>query len=153
MQGKSIKEIQVGDTASFTKTISESDVYSFAGITGDMNPMHVNECYAKGTKFGKRIAHGILVIGLISNVLGNQLPGPGGIYVKQSYTFLNPTFIGDTITANVEVIDKDESKNRVWLRTYCVNQDGILVVDGKAELMAPLGSEIKIKPHGMKKVM
>lgn len=137
MLGKSIEEMNIGDTASFTKTVSEYDVYSFAGITGDFNPAHINTLYASETSFGKRIAHGILSIGFISNVLGTQLPGPGTIYIRQVCDFRKPVFLGDTITATVEVTKKDEAKNRVWLRTYCTNQNGELVVDGEAVMMPP----------------
>jgi len=137
MIGKSIQELNVGDKADFTKTVTEYDVYSFAGITGDFNPAHINTEYASGTSFGKRIAHGILSIGFISNVLGTQLPGPGVIYIRQVCDFRKPVFIGDTITAIVEVTKKDEAKNRVWLRTYCTNQKDELVVDGEAVMMPP----------------
>lgn len=135
MQGKTINQISIGDNASFSKTVSESDVYNFAGVTGDMNPVHINQQYALQTVFGKRIAHGIMALGFISNVLGTQLPGPGVIYVEQTAKFLKPTAIGDTITATVEVIKIDEEKNRVWLYTYCTNQDSEIVVEGEAMMM------------------
>jgi len=135
VQGKTVQEIQIGDTAQFSKTISESDVYSFAGVTGDMNPVHINVEYAGDTIFGKRIAHGILASGFVSNVLGTQLPGPGSIYLEQTCRFLKPVFIGDTITATVEVIEKDEAKNRVRLRTYCTNQRKEITLDGEALMM------------------
>lgn len=135
MLGKTVQEINIGDTASFIKSVTEYDVYSFAGITGDFNPAHINSVYASETSFGKIIAHGILSLGFISNVLGTQLPGPGGIYIRQSCDFIKPVFIHDTITATVEVTKKDEIKNRVWLRTYCTNQKGELVVDGQAIMM------------------
>ena len=130
-------ELKVGDRAEVTKTISESDVYLFAGITGDMNPAHVNEEYAKNTAFGKRIVHGILVCGLISNVLGNYLPGNGTIYMRQTVTFLAPVYIGDTITARVEVAEKREEKKRVLLKTSCTNQKGEMVIDGEALISPP----------------
>jgi 3-hydroxybutyryl-CoA dehydratase len=137
MLGKSIDEINIGDKADFTKTVSEYDVYSFAGITGDFNPAHINTLYASETSFGRRIAHGILSIGFISNVLGTQLPGPGSIYIRQVCDFRKPVFLGDTITATVEVTKKDDARNRVWLRTYCTNQHGDLVVEGEAVMMPP----------------
>jgi len=143
LQGKTVQEIRIGDTAQFSKTISESDVYSFAGVTGDMNPMHVNVEYAGDTVFGKRIAHGILATGLISNVLGTQLPGPGVLYLEQTSRFLKPVFIGDTITATVEVIEIDEAKNRVRLRTYCTNQKNEITIDGEA-LMMPRKEKKKV---------
>lgn len=137
MQGKTVQEIKVGDAASFNKSVTEYDVYSMAGTIGDFNPAHINSVYASETSYGKIIAHGILSIGFISNVLGTQLPGPGGIYIHQKCDFKKPVFIGDTITATVEVTQKDEAKNRVWLRTYCTNQRGELVVDGEAVMMPP----------------
>ncbi|MBC7075093.1 MAG: MaoC family dehydratase [Syntrophomonadaceae bacterium] len=135
MRGKVIEEINIGDKAEFSKTITEADIYMFAGVTGDMNPVHINREFAKGTIFSQRIAHGILSVGLISNVLGTQLPGPGAVYVRQECNFLKPVYIGDTITAVVEVIRKEEQKNRVWLRTYCTNQKGQIVVEGEALMM------------------
>jgi 3-hydroxybutyryl-CoA dehydratase len=126
----------VGAAAEVARTISESDVYLYAGITGDMNPAHTNEEWAKQTVFEKRIAHGMLVCGLISNVLGNQLPGPGTIYLSQTVKFLAPVHFGDTITARVEVMEKREKK-RVVLRTTCVNQKGETVIDGEAVVSPP----------------
>lgn len=135
MLGKTIEEINIGDTADFTKSVSGYDVYSFAGVTGDFNPAHIDTEFASGTAFGKTIAHGILSIGFISNVLGTQLPGPGSITVSLECDFKKPVYIGDTITATVEVIKKEETKNRVWLRVYCANQRGEIVVDGQAQMM------------------
>lgn len=135
MIGKSYNEINIGDSASFTKTISETDVYLFAGISGDLNPAHINETYAQGTFFKGRIAHGILCSSLISTVMGMQLPGPGTIYLRQELNFTAPVRIGDTITARVEVIEKLE-KNKLRMRTTCTNQNGVVVIDGEA-LMSP----------------
>ncbi|MGO9121328.1 MAG: MaoC family dehydratase [Desulfomonilaceae bacterium] len=137
MIGKTIDQIHVGDSAEFAKTISESDIYLFAGVTGDFNPAHINEAYAQKTFFKTRIAHGMLAAGLISTVGGNMLPGPGAVYVRQELDFLAPIHIGDTITARVEVMEILADKNRVKLRTTCVNQDGKLVVDGMAILSPP----------------
>jgi 3-hydroxybutyryl-CoA dehydratase len=137
MIGKTMNELNVGDAAEFSKTISESDVYLFAGVTGDLNPAHINEAYAQKTFFKTRIAHGMLSAGFVSAVLGNQLPGPGSIYVRQELNFLAPMRIGDTITARVEVIEKNTEKNRVKLRTTCVNQDGVKVTDGEAVISPP----------------
>jgi 3-hydroxybutyryl-CoA dehydratase len=136
MQGKKISEISVGDTAEFSKTISEADIYMFAGITGDLNPFHVNEAYAKQTFFKGRIAHGMLLAGFISTVVGCYLPGPGAIYVKQDLKFLAPARIGDTITAKVVVTEVMEEENRIILETFCLNQDGEKVLDGQA-LLSP----------------
>lgn len=132
MLGKTVTEIKVGDSSEFSKTIGESDVYLFAGITGDLNPFHVNEAYSKNTFFKGRIAHGMLLAGFISTVVGCQLPGPGAIYVKQDLKFLAPARMGDTITAKATVTKVDEENNRVVLQTTCTNQDGEVVLDGEA---------------------
>ncbi len=137
MIGKTIHELHVGDSAEFAKTISETDIYLYAGVTGDFNPAHINEAYAQKTFFKTRIAHGMLVAGLISGVGGNMLPGPGAVYVRQELDFLAPVHIGDTITARVEVTEIMTDKNRVKLRTTCVNQDGVPVLDGLAILSPP----------------
>lgn len=136
MIGKTIDELAIGEYAETAKTISETDVYQYAGITGDFNPAHINEEYAKNTFFKTRIAHGMLTAGFISAILGTRLPGPGTVYLKQDLKFLAPVLIGDTITAKVEVTDLNTEKNRVVLRTTCTNQDGTLVLDGEA-LMSP----------------
>lgn len=99
MMGKTIHEMKVGDIAEFSKTVSELDIYLYAGVTGDLNPAHINEAYASKTFFKTRIAHGMLAAGFISAVLGTQLPGPGAIYIRQELNFLAPVRIGDTITA------------------------------------------------------
>jgi 3-hydroxybutyryl-CoA dehydratase len=137
MTGKTIEQIKVGDTAEFSKTVSESDVYLYAGITGDLNPAHINETYAKDTFFKTRIAHGMLTAGFISRILGMQLPGPGTIYMRQSLNFLAPVRFGDTITAFVEVIDVNAEKNRLRLKTTCTNQEGTVVLDGEAMVSPP----------------
>ena len=129
-------EIKVGDKACVEKTISESDVYLFAGITGDLNPAHVNEEAMKKSKFGGRIAHGMLSAGFISAVLGMQLPGPGTIYLSQTLQFKAPVRIGDTVKAEAEVIEKLE-KGRIKLKTTCSIQDGTVVADGEAMVIAP----------------
>ena len=128
---------QVGQQASVTRTISESDVYLFAGITGDLNPAHTNEEYAKKTHFKTRIAHGMLSSGLISAVLGMKLPGPGTIYTGQTLKFLAPVHIGDTITATAEIQSLDLNRNRVVLTTTCTNQDGRVVITGEATALLP----------------
>jgi 3-hydroxybutyryl-CoA dehydratase len=137
MIGKTIDQIHVGDSAEFAKTISESYIYLFEGVTCDFNPAHNNEAYAQKTFFKTRIAHGMLAAGLISTVGGTMLPGPGAVYVRQELDFLAPIHIGDTITARVEVMEILADKNRVKLRTTCVNQDGKMVVDGMAILSPP----------------
>jgi len=134
---KTIEQLAVGDKASFTKTITEMDVVNFAGITGDLNPAHINEEYAKNTIFKGRIAHGMLSGGLISAVLGTKLPGPGTIYLNQELKFKAPVHFQDTVTAEVEIIEKNEEKNILVLRTVCTNQKGKIVTDGTATVLAP----------------
>ncbi len=131
------EQIQPGDSAAFTKTISESDVYLFAGITGDLNPAHVDAVSAAAGMFKQRIAHGMLTGSFVSTVLAMQLPGPGTIYVGQTLQFKAPVFIGDTITARVEAIEKLEQRKWVKFRTTVTNQDGKLVVDGEATVIPP----------------
>jgi 3-hydroxybutyryl-CoA dehydratase len=137
MIGKTIEELKLGDSAKFSKTISESDVYLFAGITGDFNPAHVDEEYAKNTYFKTRIVHGMLAAGFISTVIGTMLPGPGSVYMKQEVNFLAPVRIGDTITACAEISKIIAGKKRVRLKTYCLNQKGETVLDGEALVSAP----------------
>ncbi len=137
MTGKSIDQLNPGDTATFSKTVSESDIYLYAGVTGDLNPAHINEEYARGTFFKTRIAHGMLLGGFISAVIANRLPGPGTIYVRQELNFLAPVRIGDTITARVEVIEVLREKHRVRLKTTCLNQEQTVVLDGEALISPP----------------
>ena len=137
MTGKTMAEIQVGDYAEFSKTVSETDIYLYAGITGDLNPAHVNAAYAEKTFFKGRIAHGMLTAGFISTILGTLLPGPGTIYLKQELRFLAPVMIGDTITARAEVIEKVEEKNKIKLKTVCSNQEGKVVLEGEAAVSPP----------------
>ena len=135
--GKSIDQIKVGDTAEFAKTVTETDIYLYAGITGDFNPAHVNEVYAKSTFFKTRIAHGMLTAGFISAIIANQLPGPGTIYLKQDLSFLAPVHIGDTITGRVEIMELIPEKNRVRIKTTCSNQDGVMVISGEGLVSPP----------------
>src|SRR5574341_1500006 len=124
-----------GQRAAFTKTISESDVNLFAGLSGDFNPLHVDAEYAKRSRFGQRIAHGMLTAGLISTVLGMKLPGPGGIFVSQTLRFRRPVKIGDTVTATAEVVSFDEATGLLTLKTACVNQDGKTVIEGESVVL------------------
>lgn len=126
-------KIKIGDSASVSKTLTETDVYNFAGICGDFNPIHVNKQEAEKSKFGKRICHGMLVSSFISAALGMYLPGPGSIYLKQTIDFLSPVYIGDTITATVIV--KEIENNVVKLETIVANQNMKVVVNGYAEVM------------------
>jgi len=132
-----IQEMKIGDSASMAKTVTETDVYLFAGITGDLNPAHTNEVTASQTQFGRRIAHGILGAGFISAVLGMRLPGHGTIYLGQELKFKKPVHIGDTITATCTVAEILLEKNIVKLRTVCTNQRDEIVIDGMATVMPP----------------
>jgi len=134
---RSFEEIKVGDKASFSKTISEADIYAFAGVTGDFNPLHVNEVVAARSRFKKRIAHGLLSVSLISTVLGTALPGAGTIYLSKEVNFKAPVYIGDTLTAEVEVLEKKEAKKILVFKTIVVNQEGKLVIDGRATVIKP----------------
>lgn len=137
IKGLTIDQLEVGQKASFTKTVTEADVYNFAGVTGDFNPAHMNEEYAKNTAFKTRIAHGMLSAGFISAVLGTKLPGPGTIYLNQDLRFTKPVQFGDTVTATITVDELIKEKNRAILKTVCTNQDGDVVVEGVAKVMPP----------------
>lgn len=137
ISGKSIVDIKIGDTAQFSKTISESDIYQYAGLTGDFNYLYVDAVQAAKGLFKERIANGMLTSGLISAVLGTQLPGQGTICLSHNLEFLAPTKIGDTVTARVEVMERDLDRNRIVLRTTITNQQGKVVVDGTAVVKPP----------------
>lgn len=125
--------LKIGSAASFTKTITEYDVYAFAGVTGDFNPVHINEEEAKKSIFGHRIAHGMLTGGLISAVLGNKMPGEGTVYLEQNLKFTAPVYIGDTCTACVKIIEiLNKEKGIYKLETKVVNQDEKTVSEGYA---------------------
>ena len=145
MSRQDINELKVGDSATFSKTISESDVYQYAGITGDFNPAHIDEEYAKNTIFKTRIAHGMLTAGFISNIIGTRLPGSGTIYLGQSLKFTAPVKIGDTVISKVEVLEISPDKKRAQLKTICKNQNGTTVLVGEALVMPPRKVTIKDK--------
>ena len=130
-----IEELRVGDAAEMAKTVTESDIALFAGVTGDFNPVHVDAVAAERSMFNGRIAHGMLSAGFISAVLGMRLPGPGSVYLSQTLRFTKPVRIGDTVTARVEVVEVIAAKRRVRLATTCRNQRGETVVDGEAVVM------------------
>lgn len=132
-----INEMKVGDCATMTKTVTETDVYLFAGISGDLNPAHIDEESAKKTMFKGRIAHGILGASFISAAIGMKLPGPGTIYVSQDLKFTAPVRIGDTVTATVTVKEINVEKNRAKLETVVTNQNGDVVIKGEAGVMPP----------------
>jgi 3-hydroxybutyryl-CoA dehydratase len=131
------RTFSTGECASLSKTITETDVTLYAGITGDFNPVHIDAEYAKTTRFGARIAHGMLTTGLISAVLGMKLPGPGAIYLGQELKFLKPVYIGDTITARVEVLEFHAEKKILVAKTECLNHRGEIVLTGTAKLLVP----------------
>ena len=125
--------MKIGDRASFSKTISESDVYGFAGIVGDFNALHVNKVKAEKGLFGKRVVHGMLVGSMISAVLGTMLPGEGTIYLEQNLKFKNPVYYEDTVTATVTVSEIINVEKGVYkLNTFVTNQNGLIVIDGYA---------------------
>jgi acyl dehydratase len=125
-----------GDSAEITKTIEQADVDAFADLTGDHNPVHVDEEFAKTTRFGRRIAHGMLTASLISSVLANKLPGEGSVYLGQTLKFVAPVFPGDTITARVTVKEIREDKPIARLETVCRNQRDEIVIRGEATVLA-----------------
>src|ERR1044072_704921 len=127
--------MKVGDSAEITKTIEQADIDAFARVTGDHNPVHVDEEVAKTTRFGKRIAHGMLTASLISAVLANKLPGEGSVYLGQTLQFKAPVFPGDEITARVTVKEMREDKPILKLETVCVNQRGEVVIRGEATVL------------------
>jgi 3-hydroxybutyryl-CoA dehydratase len=134
---KTIKEINIGNYAKYTKTITEADVYQYAGIIGDFNPIRVNEEFAKKTPFKKRLAHGLLYASFISKIIGTDFPGPGSIHVAQEMNWAKYAYIGDTITTKIIVTKIDGKKNRVWIDVECTNQDGEIILTGEGEIMPP----------------
>ncbi len=123
---------QVGAQATLTRTITDEMVVAFADLVGDHNPVHLDEAFAATTRFGRRIAHGMLVAGLISSVIATDLPGPGSVYLSQTLRFKAPVYLGDTITVHIQVVKRREDKPIVTLRTICTNQDGKTVIEGEA---------------------
>jgi len=124
--------MKVGDTADISKTFNKDDVYTFADISLDHNPLHFDASFTEKTVFGKPIVHGMLVASLISAILGNKLPGHGTIYLSQDIFFRNPVYIGETVTASVEVMEVREEKRLATLKTLCRKDDGTLVIEGSA---------------------
>jgi acyl dehydratase len=129
-------KMKPGDSAEITKTLEQADVDAFADLTGDHNPVHVDEEFAKTTRFERRIVHGMLTASLISSVLANKLPGEGSVYLGQTLQFLKPVFPGDVITARVTVKEIREDKPIVKLETLCINQRGEIVIRGEATVLA-----------------
>lgn len=142
---RSRSALEVGDKGSFTKTITEADVVHFADASGDCNPVHLDEEYARHTRFGHRIAHGVLSAGLISAALGTELPGLGTIFVELHIRFVKPVFLGDTVTANLTVAEIVNPK-RVCLSVVCVNQRGEDVAVGQAIVVPPAETRLVFVP-------
>jgi len=136
-KGKTFEAIMVGDTASFSKTITETDVYLFAGISGDFNPLHVNEEYAKQSPFKTRIAHGGLAASLLANVLGMKLPGLGTIALEVTQKFRNPVYFGDTVTCAVTVSKKIDRMKIIEMQILWSNQRGETVSKGSCRVLPP----------------
>ena len=131
-----IEEIEIGMSVSYSQTITDADIKTFAGISGDRNPIHLDEEYAKNSRYKKRIAHGLMTASYFSALFGTKIPGEGCVYVSQSLNFKRPIYIGDTVTAIVEVASIDLVKKRVFFRTICKVKNKV-VTDGEAELFAP----------------
>jgi 3-hydroxybutyryl-CoA dehydratase len=126
---------EIGEEATLSHNVTKNDIQTFSKITGDANPIHIDDDYAKNTIFGGRIAHGFFVAGLVSAVLGTRLPGPGAIYVSQQLRFLAPVYPGDTIIARVKVLAWDGLKGRMTLLTEVTNQNNFIVLTGEAQLV------------------
>ena len=137
IENRTFDEIEVGATASLERTLSWRDVELFAVMSGDINPAHVDEEYARSDRFHGIVAHGMWGASLISTLLGTRLPGPGTIYLEQTLRFRRPITIGDTIGVSVTVASKDQMRHRVVLDCRCVNQRGETVIDGTAKVLAP----------------
>ena len=131
-----MSSLQPGDKASRITTITDEMIRLFADLTGDTNPVHLDDTYAAGTRFGRRIAHGMIAAGLISATLANDLPGPGTVYLSQTLQFKAPVYPGDTITATVEVKGVRADKPIVTLATLCTNQNDVVVLEGEAVVLA-----------------
>ena len=136
MKGIFSQEIKIGHTARTSKQITQTDLTLYAAVTGDFNPVHFDPVYSTQTRFKEPIAHGMIAAGLVSGLIGMRLPGPGTIYLKQTLNFLVPVKINDVITACVEVIALLD-KNRVRLKTTCINKEGVMVLEGEALVIAP----------------
>ncbi len=134
--GLFFEDLSIGQAATFAKTVTEADIVLFAGITGDTNPVHINQAYAEGTRFKGRIAHGMLAAGFISTVLGTRLPGPGTIYLSQSLAFKAPVRIGDTVAATATVTALDPQRKRATFQTVARVGDTV-VIEGEATVMVP----------------
>lgn len=137
-KGKTLSELKVGDSASLTKKMTEAEVKLYATLSGDTNPVHLDEAYAQTTIFKTRVVHGMFVSSLFSALLGNHLPGNGTIYLGQELRFTKPVFLNDTVTATVTISELVAEKNRAVLETVAVNQHGDVVVKGSATVLLPV---------------
>ena len=132
MTGLTIEDVAVGDVAEVTYTVTAQTIREFVTASGDDNPIHSDPTFAASTRFGRVIAPGMLTGSFVSSVIGTRLPGPGTIYLSQSFRFLHPVYIGDRITARVEVVERLAERNRLRLRTTCANQTGEMLLEGEA---------------------
>ena len=131
-----IFKYEIGQCESYSQTITDSDIKSFSGISGDKNPIHMDREFAEKSRFGKRIAHGLMSASFFSALFGMRLPGPGCVYVEQSLKFLRPVYIGDTVTANIVIKEINYNKRRIYFDTFCT-VSGKKVITGNAEIYLP----------------
>lgn len=141
------KTLQVGDSGSFSKTISEKDIFRFADASGDYNPLHIDETYARNTRFGKRVAHGILTAGIISTALGHEIPGIGTIFLQLEVRFYKPVYINDRVTATA-MVEEIIRPDRVRMLVACTNQNGEDVAIGNAIVIPPKETQVIGEPTG-----
>jgi 3-hydroxybutyryl-CoA dehydratase len=145
LHGLFYEDLRLGQTAAYARTVTEADIVLFAGISGDTNPVHINEEFASGTMFSGRIAHGMLTASLISTVIGTKLPGPGAIYVSQTLRFKAPVRIGDTVTARATITELLPEKRRATIATVATVRNKV-VLEGEAVVMVPQRAAIAAKP-------
>lgn len=136
MNGLFLEDLKVGQQAMFGRTVTDADIVAFAGVSGDTNPIHLHDGFARTTRFGQRIAHGMLSGSYISTVIGTKLPGPGAVYISQTMNFMAPVIAGDTITAVATITAIDDKRRRVTLKTQCLKGDTV-VIDGEAVVLVP----------------
>ena len=136
MNGLFLEDLKVGQQAMFGRTVTDADIVAFAGVSGDTNPIHLHDGFARTTRFGRRIAHGMLSGSYISTVIGTKLPGPGAVYISQTMNFMAPVIAGDTITAVATITAIDDKRRRVTLKTQCLKGDTV-VIDGEAVVLVP----------------
>ncbi len=142
MQSRTIDQLSPGDAATFSKTVTETDVAFFAAISGDFNPIHVDAVWAATSMFGRRVAHGPLTLALAAGILGNELPGVGSIAVSNHIEYRRPVYVGDTITTRAEVAELDRERRRATMALTWRNQDGELVAEGYAVVKPPKAAAV-----------